>query len=361
MKNITKKNAVIYLSFGAIVIGSLVFFTDSSESRKAPLENELTLTNVENSPTQVLIKEISHLKEVPVEVLNDAQASTPTRLSTPFASSLEGTDIDGQLKSDASGNLVIDLEVRDFFDYFLNTVGEVSPEVALIEIKTIAENSLPSSAVEQVMTVLSEYLLYKETALELMSQSMIPADQQTKQYQIEMLESTFEQMKSIRRQTMSPETVAAFFELEEAYGEYTLASIKVQNDDALSVDEKIAMQAFHREKLPKIIQKTEDSVIADNAKHKDVHEAILTSSSDDLKQKLADLNYSEEATTEIIAYQNKQKNFDQRYQKYLFDKQQMSQSGLSEQDQSEQLKTLQNSYFQGESELSQARVRDLSS
>ncbi|MFT7185308.1 MAG: lipase chaperone LimK [Pseudohongiellaceae bacterium] len=361
MKNILKKNIVICLSFSAMVIGALVFLTDSLEPQKTQLGNNLATDNVISTTTEVMVNDVSKVKEVPPEALNSAIASTPVKLSVPFATSLEGTDIDGQLKSDTSGNLIIDLEVRDLFDYFLNTVGEVTPEIALAEIRKLAEGSLPESAVEQAMKILDEYLLYKKTAIELMSQSMIPADQQTKQYQIEMLESTFEQMKSIRRQTMSADTVTAFFELEEAYGEYTLASIKVQHDDALSVDEKIAMQAFYREQLPEIIQKTEDSVIADGAKHKVVHQAILTSSSDELKQTLADHNYSEEASAEIIAYQNKQKNFDLRYQNYLFDKQQMSQSGLSEQDQSQQLQTLQDSYFKGESELSQARVRDLSS
>ncbi|MFT6121762.1 MAG: lipase chaperone LimK [Oleiphilaceae bacterium] len=361
MKNITKKNKVIYLSFGAMIIGALVFLTDPLETQKIQLDNNLITTNITNSATEAIINAAPQIKKAPIEALDSAVASTPIRLNIPFATSLEGTDIDGQLKSDASGNLIIDLEVRDLFDYFLNTAGEVTPEVALAEIKKLAEGSLPASAVEQAMQVLDEYLLYKKTAIELMSQSMIPADQQTKQYQIDMLESTFEKMKSIRRQTMSADTVTAFFELEEAYGEYTLASIKVQHDDALSIDEKIAMQAFYREKLPEIIQKTEDSVIADGAKHKDIHHAILTSSSDDLKQTLADHNYSEEASNEIIAYQDKQNNFDQRYQQYLLDKQQMSQSGLSEQDQSEQLQALQDSYFEGESELSQARVRDLSS
>lgn len=361
MNTIKTKSTAIYLSLGAIIIGIFGYFSNTSIYAPPSLEQSIPSHHVNNS-----LPEVKHNKSLPTplhqtKTSSKAVAATPIRLNTPFASSLEGTDIDGQLKSDASGNLIIDLEVRDFFDYFLNTVGEVTPEVAFAEIKNIIESSLPASAVEQALKVLDEYLLYKETALELMTQELIPSDQQTKDYQIEMLENTFEQMKSIRRQTMSTEAVTAFFALEEAYGEYTLASIKVQHDDSLSVDEKISMQAFHREKLPEIIQKTEDSVLADAAKHKIVHQAITSSSPEDLKQTLADNNYTEEATSEIIAYQNTQSNFDLRYEQYLSEKQQMSLSGLSEQDKSQQIQRLQENYFKGESEMSQARVRDLSS
>jgi len=40
-----------------------------------------------------------------------------------FAPSLEGTEIDRRLCADISGNLILDLEVRDLFDYFLNAVA----------------------------------------------------------------------------------------------------------------------------------------------------------------------------------------------------------------------------------------------
>lgn len=41
-----------------------------------------------------------------------------------LAQTLEGTEIDGGLKTDATGQLILDQEVRDFFDYFLSTADE---------------------------------------------------------------------------------------------------------------------------------------------------------------------------------------------------------------------------------------------
>ena len=285
--------------------------------------------------------------------------STPKRLDDPFASSLEGTEIDGQLKLDANGNLVVDLEVKDFFDYFLNTVGEVTPDVAVAEMQKLAASHLPPSAVDKTMQLLGEYLAYKSQAVELMAQPMLPKEQQTKQYQIDMLEMTFQTLKSIRRETMSEEAVTAFFAMEEAYGEYTLASIRVQNDEALSVDEKLALTRYYREQLPDVIRKTEQTVVADAEKNQAIHQAITSGSEDVLKQQLADEGYADEVATEIVEFQSQQRMFDQRYQAYLSEKKQLAEAGLSDEDQAYQLGILRARYFNSEKELTQAKVRDL--
>lgn len=285
--------------------------------------------------------------------------ATPKKLADPFASSLEGTEIDGQLKLDANGNLVVDLEVKDFFDYFLNTVGEVTPDVAVTEMQKLAASHLPPSAVDKTMQLLGEYLAYKSQAVELMSQPMLPKEQQTKQYQIDMLAMTFETLKSIRRETMSEEAVVAFFSMEEAYGEYTLASIRVQNDASLSTDEKLALTQYYREQLPDVIRKTEETVIADAEKHQVVHHAITSGSEDVLKQQLADEGYADDVATEIVEFQTQQRKFDQRYQAYLSEKKQLAGAGLSDEDQAYQLGVLRARYFNNEKELTQAKVRDL--
>lgn len=287
--------------------------------------------------------------------------ATPRQLPHSFAPSLEGTEIDGQLKLDDTGNLVVDIEVKDFFDYFLNTVGEVTPDVAVAEMQKIASSHLPPEAVDQAMQLLSEYLAYKNRAVELMAQPLLPKDQQTKQYQIDMLEKTFQTLKSIRRETMSDEAVTAFFSLEEAYGEYTLASIKIQNDDTLSADEKTALTQYYREKLPDIVRKTEETVIADAEKNRAMHQVISSGNEEALKQQLADEGYSQEVANEMIAFQQQQRVFDQRYQAYQSEKQQLLGAGLSDKDQAYQLDLLRARYFNTEKELTQAKVRDLNS
>ena len=57
----------------------------------------------------------------PVPSNKEPPHQTPASLPDQnFARSLAGTDIDGALKADGNGELILDLGVRDFFDYFLS-------------------------------------------------------------------------------------------------------------------------------------------------------------------------------------------------------------------------------------------------
>ena len=366
MINDNKRIRVIGLcSILALAVTALMFITDEQDGANVFLkETDRLATNEEvKIHTTLAIKD----NKKALENLNESDNDVPSIISTPkslthfFAASLEGTEIDGQLKVDASGNLVVDLEVKDFFDYFLNTVGEVSPEVAVFEMQQLAESHLPPQAVNQAMKILGDYLAYKEQAVQLMSQPMIPKEQQTAMHQIEVLEHTFQTMKSIRRETMSPETVEAFFAMEEAYGEFTLSSIRVQSDDSISDHEKMASLSQLREMLPPAIRQTEENVVADAEKHLVIHNAISSGSEENLKQQLVDNAYSEEAAADIVAYQHQQQAFDQRYKIYLNEKRQLLGAGLSDQDQAAQLSRLRSQYFSNDRELTQAKVRDLKS
>lgn len=350
------------LSLAVIALLSLQQGSGTSQSAAPVKTNEIPVVKLTSGPSSANKKSsdvVSH--ELRSGSEEPYVASTPTVLPKAFAPSLQDTEIDGRLKVDAMGHLVVDLEVKNFFDYFLNTVGEVTPDVAVAEMQQLAASHLPPTAVNQAMQLLGEYLAYKELAVQLMAQPMIPKEQQTKEYQVEMLENTFQTLKAIRRQAMSEEAVTAFFSLEEAYGEYTLATIKAQNDDSLSASEKRALVAYHREQLPPLIRKTEERVTADAQKHQTIHQVITAGNEDELRQQLVDNDYSADAVEEIVAHQNQQRAFDQRYQQYLLDRRQLISSGLSDQDQAYQLNMLRARYFTNEKELTQAKVRDLNS
>ncbi|WP_250656222.1 lipase secretion chaperone [Alkalimarinus coralli] len=367
MNNKKRMKTVAVFSVSALAVGiiaGVVSFQQGGEGvereiaaaeSKAPGRNQYD----NGQPTLNVRAAIPHSQPNPVS--GSEPIATPRQLPRSFAPSLEGTEIDGQLKLDAAGNLVVDIEVKDFFDYFLNTVGEVTPDVAVAEMQKIASSHLPPEAVDQAMQLLGEYLAYKNRAVELMAKPLLPKAQQTKQYQIETLEKTFQTLKSIRRETMSDEAVTAFFALEEAYGEYTLASIKVQNDDTLSVDEKAALTQYYREKLPDIVRKTEETVMADAEKNRAMHQVISSGNEEALKQQLADEGYAEDVANEMIAFQQQQREFDQRYQAYQSEKQQLLGAGLADKDQAYQLELLRARYFNTEKELTQAKVRDLNS
>lgn len=351
--------------------GGLVFFVvsaallwiarshhfDDVENDVAKVDIQIPSQNIKAHTKQIKVKN-EQARLVAEEARADFVASTPKKLTRVFASSLEGTEIDGRLRADAHGQLIVDLEVRDFFDYFLNTVGEVEPETALAEIEAVAQAYLPEDAAQQAMTVLEQYLAFKEEAVQLMSQPM-PDQHASGMSQIETFEWALSELKRIRRETMSPETVEAFFSLEESYSEYTLAAIRIQSDDTISSQDKAALIAFEREKLPENLRKTEETLHADAQAHAQVEQVIEQGDEQALTTQLRQQGYDEQQIQSIVSYQQSQTRFDARYEEYKLQKEKLMQSGLSEKDRMAQLERIQTEFFRSEQELTQAKVRDL--
>lgn len=289
---------------------------------------------------------------------------TPKRLpGTAFAKSLQGTNIDGALRADANGNLIVDLHVKDFFDYFLSTVGEVSPEVAVAQMEKLARGSLPPQALDQAMTLLGDYLNYKEKALALSQQAInVPADQQTPQFQLQVLRSSLAKLKELRRETMPADAVQAFFGLQEAYGDYTIKTLQIEQRQDLTNSEKAQMIANARDNLPPIIRHTQVQLTRNADRSAAIAKVEKTASSpDDAAEQLRQMGVSSDQIQNVVNYMTAQKQFNQNYATYLQDRQQIEQAGLAPEDKTKALQDLLKRDFSSEEARTQARLRDLAS
>lgn len=287
--------------------------------------------------------------------------STPASLGDqPFASSLAGTHIDGSLKADSNGNLIVNLETRDFFDYFLNTVGEVSPEKSLAEIERLARESLPPQAAEQALALLDQYLSYKESALTLGSQNLDPGRQHDPRYQLEMLKSALTDLKQLRRNSFDPNTHDAFFGLEEAYGEYTLASLDIQQRTDLSPEAKATLQEWHRQQLPDVIRRTETRMMADGERYQQRQKALADASSpQDAGEQLRDMGVDPAQTAEVVAYLEEREQFEQRFEQYRRELASLDQSGVTREDRAAMETRLLQQHFEDEQSRTWAKLRAL--
>ncbi|AHI28640.1 lipase secretion chaperone [Marinobacter similis] len=293
----------------------------------------------------------------------EVASSTPTSLGPdPYAPSLKGTDIDGALKADSQGKLIVDLETKDFFDYFLNTVGEVSPDQALEQIRTLAITSLPPTAADETMALLDQYLEYKQEALAVQATALDPSRQNDPTYRLEMLEKAFTDLKQVRQGVFSPEAHQAFFGLEEAYGEYTLATLGVAARTDLSAEAKTALVAWHRDQLPSQLQQTERHLLTSNELNRRRMATINAAESpESAGQKLMAQGMSPEAAASVTDYLQERSTFDARYQHYEAALDQLRASGLSETDVSAQQTQLLNQHFPDQKQQTWARLKMLGS
>jgi len=292
-----------------------------------------------------------------------AMARTPDSLGPePFAGSLSGPDIDGALKADHRGQLIVDLETRDFFDYFLNTVGEVSPERALEQIRSLADTSLPPEAAAEAMALLDQYLLYKQRALAVQATPLDARRQNDPNYRLQMLEGAFTQLKQLRQGVFSPEVHQAFFGLEEAYGEYTLASLGVAARTDLSAEAKTALVAWHRDQLPAPLQSSEQRLMASNEQNVQRMATIKAADSpESVGHQLMAQGMSPEAAASVTDYLRERESFDARYQHYQTALDQLEASGLSAEDREAQQNQLLRQHFPDSKQQTWARLKMLGS
>ncbi len=241
------------------------------------------------------------------------------------------TDIDGGLKQDQHGNLIVDLDTRDFFDYVLSAVGDsstgdISPEQALAFIDHYSQQNLSPRAATQAMALLDDYLAFKESALALRSSPLVSPEQQTLSYQLGILTQTFTDLKLLRRSHMSPQAVDAFFGDEEAYGEFTLAQAKINTDPSLTPQQKAQQIDELRWQLPESLQSSA-SRRDQQQQSSQATQAVLNSASSDTEKRAQLLTLHSEAMVErILTHQQDTTAFQQQFERYLTEKQSLEAS-----------------------------------
>ncbi|WP_372999022.1 lipase secretion chaperone [Marinobacter sp.] len=288
-----------------------------------------------------------------------ANATTPKSLgSEPFAASLSGTDIDGALKADTNGELVINLQVRDFFDYFLSTVGEVSPETAIHQIHAMARTHLPEPASAQALALLDQYLAYKQASLSVMQTRLDPSREGDPAYQLSALGDAMTQLKELRQNTFSSDVHKAFFGLEESYSEYTLATLAIQQRSDLSEQGKQALLQWHRDQLPAELRETEQHLHASTVQQQARTAAINSAASPDAAgRQLAELGVDQDGVDSVVGYLKQREHFDQRFQDFQDAMDRESSSGLAEADLEKQREALLEQHFQEEQDRTWARLK----
>ena len=265
-----------------------------------------------------------------------------------FAPSLAGTDIDGNLQADADGNLVISIDIKDFFDYFFSAVGERSSEDVIAEIERQIHARLPAKAAAQALQMMQDYISYQEQMATLMQQPLIPAELQNYQYYAETMVSTFEQLRALRRQYFSPDTVDAFFGLEEAYGEYAVKTLQLQADTTLSDDDKVEKIAALESLLPQQMIDADRTARARAAVADSARSQFDAGASPESVKATLEQQFDEATASEIYSFYQREDRWRKRLDKFLTEKSALAASSMAESDRQRALDELRKRQFSSE-------------
>ena len=164
-----------------------------------------------------------------VSASNNATDKSLTSTTPAFslhASSLRGTDIDGEVLLDANGRVVLDIGLRRLFDYYLSLVGERD----IIQIRALLKAHLlgkysPANA-DSVLLYFDRYTDYLNALTDL------------KIGNIAKPEDRLQKVAELRKKILGAEMALAFFAEEETLAALTLKRMAIAEDKNLSAGEK---------------------------------------------------------------------------------------------------------------------------
>jgi len=167
----------------------------------------------------------------------------PTQATRRLPASFAGTAVDGQLRTDAMGKLIIDGDTRRVFDYFLASIGEEPIDASVSRLRRYVEEQLPQPAEGQALRLLGQYLDYKR-------QLLILEQDHTQLADLNAMRERLNAVRQLRAGIFDGEAHQAFFGLDEALDSFTLERLAIRHDPALDAAAKGAAIDRLRDGLP---------------------------------------------------------------------------------------------------------------
>lgn len=154
--------------------------------------------------------------------------------------SLDGTEVDGTLRADAQGNLLIENDIRRVFDYFLAALGEEDLAAIRSRIAAHLDGTLPPAAARQAWELFERYEAYGEAT------EQMPGHDAT----IAGMTEVLLRQQDLRQEWLGQEVAEAFFGFDDAYDHHTLARMQVAQNPDLSDAERAQRLAELEANLP---------------------------------------------------------------------------------------------------------------
>lgn len=267
-----------------------------------------------------------------------------TSAHSTIAPSLLNTDIDANLSFDDNGQLISDINLRRYFDYFLSSIGELSIEQIRAAIGADALARLSPADAARVQAILARYLDYLSA-----SDQLTPSADLT---------GRLDQLQALRREILGDELAKAFFGEEEQYTTTVLAEQSILQDSSLSPSERQqALEQIHQE-LPQAQRQSRENAVAHHLaiEQQRQFEQLQASTQQRFEERSA--LYGEEAANRLAELDFQRQQWQQRVEQYRQQRQQVLARNLSSGEQNAALNELRQSLFD---ESEQRRVESLES
>lgn len=175
---------------------------------------------------------------VPDESLPGAAATSGVPSgSAPFARSFAGTQPDGAVAA-GNGELQLNPELLQRFDYYLAAVGERSVADIRAEIERDLQRELKPEAAARAKQILARYLDFKQALVQLERTPGINGQS------LEAIRERLAAIKAVRSRYFTPLEMEALFGPADAQASQALERLAIQQNAALSAEQKAASLAL---------------------------------------------------------------------------------------------------------------------
>ena len=140
-------------------------------------------------------------------------------------------EVDGQVRLDMNGNLVLDRQLRRYLDFFIGLTGGAS-HYETLKARLASElkaQDLPPEIQRQVLAILDDYLSYRKAAEAMAS---------NEHHSVDDVRQALGQIHDLRREHLGPDVAEGFFGEEERRLQVMLDRQKILSDESLTASER---------------------------------------------------------------------------------------------------------------------------
>jgi len=259
------------------------------------------------------------------------QASTIDKaalvITKSLPKSLIGIDLEIALPLDADGNLIVGMELKDFFEIYLSAMGEEELEDILLRIQSALAQQLSSPALEQGYETLKRFIDYKVELANLEQQT--PDASLT---EIENIRLQKEILAAIQQEYFSPNESEALFSAEADYDQFMLEHLTIQQNTDLSAEQKQQQVSALEATLPEDIRASRNNAMAPAKVYEQAQVMKTEGQSAEAIYQMRAQSLGEEAAQELAALDQSRDAWQQRVNSFKEAYTTLQDSSLSEQD-----------------------------
>ncbi len=267
----------------------------------------------------------------------------------PLPRSLQGSDHDVRLHTDADGNLLIEADILHLFEFYLSALVEEPLELCLTRISLALAEQLQGPALDQARDLLKRYLDFKIALADL--HALPGAVDASGAYALDAIELRQQRLRDLRLQHFSAHEAQVFFQEEDSYDDYMLQRLKLAQDQSLDAAER--QQALERleRQLPEPIRQARQQATQQTRLYELTEQMKQDGASAEALFQVRAEALGSEAATALAELDQRQAQWNSRLASYEQEREAIRQSGLSAQDQQAAVASLIERRFEPEERL----------